>query len=106
NTSDGGAVAKSLDTSVEAADTSVRATGHQLSFLAQVVSLFRDRPLDPAEFFDRLLDRAELLDERDHLVFGVVELLSLLENFGGFGAGDYYDAVFISDDDVEIGRAS
>src|SRR5438552_4334580 len=56
--------------------------------------------LDPAELLHRLLDGPELLYERNHLVFGVVELLGFLEHLGSFGAWDYYYTVFISHDDV------
>src|SRR6266478_3375243 len=56
--------------------------------------------LDPAELLHRLLDGPELLDERDHLVFGVVELLGLLEHLDGLGAWDHYYTVFIGHDDV------
>src|SRR6266849_9277957 len=56
--------------------------------------------LDPAELLHRLLDGPELLDERDHLVLSVVELLSFLEHVGGFGARYHDYAVFIGHDDV------
>jgi hypothetical protein len=55
---------------------------------------------DAAEFGDGFTDGVELLDERDHAVFGVVEFLRLLQNFGGVRARDHGDAILIGHHDV------
>ena len=55
---------------------------------------------DPAELLDRFLDRAELLDEWQHPVLGVVELLRLLQHFGRPGLRHHRHAVFVGGDDV------
>src|SRR5262249_30980207 len=55
---------------------------------------------DPPELFYCFFDRTKLLDEWNHAVFSVVELLRLLEHLGRLVVRHYGDAVFVGRDDV------
>ena len=56
--------------------------------------------LDAAKPGYRFFDRFKFLDEGDHGVFGVVEILGFFEDLRGSGAGDNDDSVFVGRDDV------